>query len=198
MMARTFRVAFDTNEVVAARSRWLDTCEPTTRRNIHLRLFLVVVKRHQGLYCDEILDEYSRVLLERHHPPERIRRLISLIAGSFYRIVVTSEQAPVRPTDPDDEIFLLCALDGDADYLASEDKHLLRFRPHYYRPTIANCSELVEVTRWSSVLVGLATPWQLVSRWFLDLRDSMVLNLMFDYPRRDPELPGQLVNALFV
>lgn len=47
------------------------------------------------------------------------------------------------PVDPDDEIFLLCALDGDAGYLVSEDPHLRDLRMHYQRPVIGKCSEVM-------------------------------------------------------
>ncbi len=140
MTAAVFRVVLDTNEIVAAGSRWLDTGTPSSGRNEHLRLLIVVATRHSGLYCDEILDEYARVLLERRHPPDRVRRLLTYIQGAFAPVEVTSTAAPVPPSDPDDEIFLLCALDGDADYLVSEDDHLLKLRPHYERPLIADCS----------------------------------------------------------
>ena len=69
-----------------------------------------------------------------------MRRLLTYIQGAFAPVEVTSTAAPVPPSDPDDEIFLLCALDGDADYLVSEDDHLLKLRPHYERPLIADCS----------------------------------------------------------
>ena len=88
-----------------------------------------------------ILDEYARVLLERGHPPERASRLLTYIEGAFTHVEITSPAAPTPPVDPDDEVFLLCALDGDADYLVSEDEHLLELRPHYQRPVILTCSE---------------------------------------------------------
>ena len=141
MTAAVFRVVLDTNEIVAAGSRWLDTGAPSPVRNEHLRLLIIVATRHEGLYCDEILDEYARVLLERRHPPERARRLLAYIQGAFSSVQITSSAAPTPPSDPDDEIFLLCALDGDADYLVSEDAHLLELRPYYERPLIADCSE---------------------------------------------------------
>lgn len=141
MTAAVFRVVLDTNEIIAAGSRWLDTGAPSSGRNEHLRLLIIVATRHEGLYCDEILDEYARVLLERRHPPERVRRLLAYIEGAFSSVEITSSAAPIPPSDPDDEIFLLCALDGDADYLVSEDAHLLTLRPHYQRPLIAPCSE---------------------------------------------------------
>ena len=136
-----FRVVLDTNEIVAAGSRWLDTGLPTSGYNAHLRLLLVVATRHSGLYCDAILDEYARVLLERRHPPDRVRRLLAYIQGAFTHVDITSSAAPTPPSDPDDEVFLLCALDGDADYLVSEDAHLLVLQSHYQRPLIMTCSE---------------------------------------------------------
>lgn len=141
MTAAVFGVVLDTNEIVAAGSRWLDTGAPSSGRNEHLRLLIIVATRHEGLYCDGILDEYTRVLLERRHPPDRVRRLLAYIQGAFSSVEITSSAAPVPPSDPDDEVFLLCALAGDADYLVSEDGHLLELRRHYKRPLIVACSD---------------------------------------------------------
>ena len=141
MTAAVFRVVFDTNEIVAAGSRWLDTGVPASSPNAHLRLLIIVATKHRGLYCDEILEEYARVLLERGHPPGRIQQLLTYIQGAFVPVQIVSSAVPVRPADPDDEIFLLCALDGDADYLVSEDAHLLDLQPNYQRPLIMTCSE---------------------------------------------------------
>ena len=119
MTPAVFRIVLDTTEIVAAGSRWLDTGVPSSGANTHLRLLVIVATRHSGLYSDEILDEYARVLLERQHPPERAQRLLTYIEGAFTPVEITSSSAPIPPTDPDDEIFLLCALDGNADYLVS-------------------------------------------------------------------------------
>ena len=67
--------------------------------------------------------------------------MVGDIANAFERVVVVSERAPAPPRDPDDEEFLLCAIDGDADYLVSEDNDLLSLRGEYSRPTIARCEE---------------------------------------------------------
>jgi predicted nucleic acid-binding protein len=45
----------------------------------------------------------------------------------------------------DDEIFVLCAIDGNADYLISEDGALLELRQHY--PTFVICGAEDEVQR---------------------------------------------------
>ena len=141
MTPAVFRVVFDTNEIIAAGSRWLDTGVRASSPNAHLRLLIIVATKHCGLYCNEILEEYARVMLERGHPPGRIQRLLTYIQGAFAPVQIVSSAVPVPPVDPDDEIFLLCALDGDADYLVSEDAHLLALHSHYQRPLIMTCSE---------------------------------------------------------
>lgn len=141
MTADGVRIVLDTNQIVGAGSRWLD--ERAANANDHRRLLVCVAVEHSGLYCDEIIDEYLEKLLERRHPPERARRLITYIMGAFTRIAIVSESAPVPPIDPDDEIFLICALDGDADWLVSEDTGLLDLKASYPRPTIGTCTEIM-------------------------------------------------------
>lgn len=50
----------------------------------------------------------------------------------------------VHPSDPDDEIFLLCAIDGNADYLVSEDHSLTNLKSSYAKPVIGRGGELVD------------------------------------------------------
>ena len=98
-----------------------------------------------GLYCRPIIREYIEKLLERGSPTERVLELIAYLIGSFEEVTVVSSAAPVRPSDPDDEIFLICAIDGSADYLVSEDRHLLDLRDSYQRPVIGSCADLVGI-----------------------------------------------------
>ena len=44
----------------------------------------------------------------------------------------------------------------------------------------------------------VTTPCRLVVNWFLQVRDSVVSELMLDHPRRDSELRSQLADILFV
>jgi len=141
MTADVVRIVLDSNQIVGAGSRWLD--ESVANANDHRRLLVCVAGEHSGLYCDEIIDEYLEKLLERRHPPERARKLIAYIMGSFTRVVLVSESAPVPPIDPDDEVFLICALDGDADWLVSEDTDLLDLKASYPRPKIGSCREIL-------------------------------------------------------
>ena len=90
-----------------------------------------------------MIAEYIEKLLERRNPRARVRDLIAYIMGSFEAVDITSSAAPAPPSDRDDEIFLICAIDGDADYLVSEDRHLLCLRKSYEHPVIGRCSELI-------------------------------------------------------
>ena len=108
-------------------------------------MLVCVAARHTGLYCTPIIREYIEKLLERGHPAARVRELIAYLIGSFESVTVVSSAAPVPPSDRDDEIFLICAIDGAADYLVSEDRHLLDLQDSYQRPVIRKCSEVVGI-----------------------------------------------------
>ena len=140
----TRRVVLDTNQIVGAGSRWLSNPVPSPDPNAHRRLLVCVAAQHTGLYCTPILREYIEKLLERGHPEVRVRELIAYLIGSFESVTIVSSTAPVPPSDSDDEIFLICAIDGAADHLVSEDRHLLNLKNHYRRPKIDKCSDVVE------------------------------------------------------
>jgi predicted nucleic acid-binding protein len=125
------RYVLDTNQIVAAGSAWLDNGLPV-QDPIHARRLLIHVATNEtGLYCGKIAGEYLEKLLDRGHPPERAGRLIQYIVGAFERVEIASDSVHHPPSDPDDEIFVMCAVDGGADYLVSEDDSLLELRPHY-------------------------------------------------------------------
>ncbi len=145
MNATKRRVVLDTNQIVGAGSRWLRQSIPTSDPNPHRRLLLCVASKHVGLYCGPIIREYIEKLLERGNPPARVRDLITYLMGSFESVCLISSAAPVPPSDPDDEVFLICAIDGAADYLVSEDRHLLSLKDSYQRPLIGPCSDLVDL-----------------------------------------------------
>ena len=129
MSATCERVVLDTNQIVGAGSRWLD--DPTANQNDHRRLLAHVAARHNGLFCTAMLDEYVEKLLARGHPRERVRRLVALVEGAFEEVALTTPAAPFPPDDPDDEVFVLCAMDGAAGYLVSEDRSVLALDGRY-------------------------------------------------------------------
>ena len=135
------RFVLDTNQIVGAGSRWIDL--EVVDPNPHLRLLVHVATDQVGLYCDEIIKEYTEKLIDRGSPEDRAKRLITYVRGAFEAVDIVTTQAPVSPADPDDEIFILCSLDGDADYLVTEDGDLLEIRASYERPIIAPCTEVL-------------------------------------------------------
>lgn len=137
-----FRIVLDTNQVVAAGTGFLDRGRPSPDPNISRRVLIRVVEAHTGLYCGKIIGEYLEKLVDLKHPPERAVRFITYLMGAFERITIVSKASPHPPTDPDDEVFVLCALDGNADYLVSEDGALLALKPFYPKPCIGCCSEV--------------------------------------------------------
>lgn len=142
MQNQSYRVVLDTNQVVGAGSRWLDQGLPSPNNNPHLRVLIRVAESHTGLYSSKMVGEYFEKILDRGHPSERALKLMTFIMGAFSQVKITTKSAPVPPTDLDDEIFLLCAIDGNADYLVSEDHALTGLKASYTKPVIGNCDEL--------------------------------------------------------
>jgi len=135
------RVVLDTNTIIGAGSRWLASESPQPASPLQ-RLVHWVASQHVGLYCQEILAEYIELMLRRNHPQERITRYVAYLVALFTRITVTSTSCHTAPSDPDDLVFVLCALDGNADLLVSDDRHLLKIRPAYHpRPDILRADE---------------------------------------------------------
>jgi len=137
-----YRVVLDTNEIVGAGTGWLDHGVPTPDKNMHRRILIRVAESHTGLYSGKIVGEYLEKLVDIGHPLERAVKLMTYIMGAFSRVKITTKSAPVPPSDPDDEVFLLCAIDGDADYLISEDHALTNLKKNYNKPIIDKCEAL--------------------------------------------------------
>lgn len=129
------RVVLDTNQIISAGSAWVDpTLEAKT--NDSQKLLKLVVREHTGLYSDGMLAEYVKKLFQRNHPRDRVATLIELLIGAFEFVDVKSKSCDPAPVDPDDVVFLVCALDGYADVLVSADRHLLDLKDAYSKPAI--------------------------------------------------------------
>ena len=144
MQTQCFRVVLDTNQVVGAGTGWLDHGVPSPDKNTCRRILIRVAESHTGLYCGRVVGEYLEKLVDLGHPRERTLKLMTYLMGSFSRVTITTVSAPVPPSDPDDEVFLLCAIDGNADYLVSEDHALTNLRASYTKPVIGNSGELAQ------------------------------------------------------
>lgn len=136
-----YRVVMDTNVIVAAGSRWVMNSPPSPLLdNLESRIVHCVATLHLGLVCEAILLEYAEKLEDRNHPRERITRYLAYLKGACETVEIISCTCDPSPTDEDDVIFILCAIDGRADYLISGDNHLLGLKDSYDPPKI-RCRE---------------------------------------------------------
>ena len=141
IMPSNFRVVLDTNTIIGAGTRWLAEQPPRPVSMIQ-RLVYEVASSHVGLYCESILEEYVDVMRRRNHPEDRIARFIAFVIELFTNVNITTTVCHAPPYDPDDVIFIFCAIDGSADLLVSDDRHLLAVRNAYHpRPSIVRVPE---------------------------------------------------------
>lgn len=139
------RVVLDTNLIVSGGTGWLVRNTADVPLNDSRRVLIRVAVHHTGLYSGKIIGEYLEKLIDGPHPTDRTQRLVTLIMGAFERVEIVTQSAPTRPSDPDDEVFLLCAIDGHADLLVTEDHALLSISHAYDPPRIGKCADLVDV-----------------------------------------------------
>jgi predicted nucleic acid-binding protein len=137
-----YRIVADTNLIIGAGSTWVMSQPPVPDPTKSLqRVIHCIAESHTGLYCGEIVGEYIEKLIDLGHPTERVTRYIAYLLGAFERVKVVSKTCAPAPTDADDVIFLLCAIDGRADYLFSADRAVLAVRTAYDPPKIRDHAE---------------------------------------------------------
>ena len=85
--------------------------------------------RFELISSEEILQELARTLLtfKRPLPEEDIMNWISLIAAKAFIVAPTIDFEAVK-TDPDDNKFVNAAVEGNAEYIVSQDTDLLNIK----------------------------------------------------------------------
>ena len=79
----------------------------------------------------DILAEYAEKLLQHGFSAPEVEAFIHAIARHGELVAVTHFHFRHYPVDPDDVMFLLCAINGHASHLVSYDPHLLSLQPFY-------------------------------------------------------------------
>lgn len=109
------RVVFDTDVVISG-LMW--------RGRAHKCLLLARTDAIQAVYCSEMLAELSTKLREKFDFSEnRIHAVLYDYRRFAERVQITVE-LKVISADPDDDMFVECAVIGDAKIIISSDKHL--------------------------------------------------------------------------
>jgi len=79
------------------------------------------------LCSKEIIDEYLKVLSypKFQLTEEEISYLLTQEILPWFEVVEVLNGKPYVETDPEDDKFIWCAIEGKADFIVSGDKHLL-------------------------------------------------------------------------
>ncbi len=78
----------------------------------------------------DILKELEEKLIEEfEQPKEKIERQLALIL-SYAEVIEPKEKINVIKDDPDDNKFIECASEVNADFIVSWDKHLLTLKSY--------------------------------------------------------------------
>jgi putative PIN family toxin of toxin-antitoxin system len=101
--------------------------------------------RFIALISREILDEYLDVLSRFKPPDEDLEQFIMLFMNrNKSQVIKTHSRIHAIKTDPADNKFLECAVDGKAGHIVSGDGHLLGLR-QYKDIRIYSPSEFAEL-----------------------------------------------------
>jgi hypothetical protein len=87
------------------------------------------------LISPPILDEIARVLAypkiaRRHRWSAKVIRAFVQDLGELAVVTLGQVQLSVIHEDPDDDRYLECAVEGEAEYIVSGDRHLLALRAY--------------------------------------------------------------------
>ncbi len=115
------KITADTNVLISA-TFWKGSShkimEMVERKELILILSHAIIEEYEGvLHYDEIQKKIKHRNLEMHLT---IQKIISLS-----KIVEPSEEIKIVEDDPDDNAIVECAVEGNVDYILSQDKHLL-------------------------------------------------------------------------
>ncbi len=89
-------------------------------------------KEFDLLFCADLLLEYREKLIVKKVRPERRIWFLRSLAGRGVLVPLSpADIIPRVPADPDDDVFLACALAGGATHLVTYDPHLLSLNEIY-------------------------------------------------------------------
>jgi hypothetical protein len=117
------RVVVDTNLLVSSflnrRGAPAQVIEAWRRRRFILVLSAAIIAEIRAvLHYPHIQQKYALAEAE-------IEQMLQVLEMDALHVPGQVHVAGALPDDPSDEIFLACALDGEAEYIVSGDRHLL-------------------------------------------------------------------------
>ena len=108
-----------------------------------LVLKALVDGRFEAVLSPNILEEYRRILhspkLRRYIPlpSNDIEALLTSLALTAFGVEDQETSTPIVTEDPSDDIYILAALEGEANSIVSGDRHLLDLQSHQGIPILS-------------------------------------------------------------
>lgn len=129
-------VVFDTNILLSA--LFSNTGSPFRC------LALAKVGQVESVTCQEILDEFAeKLLIKFKFSEEKVQESVSDVRA-YSRLVKIFGNLQAVEADPDDDMVLECAVIGNATYIVTGDKHLLRLG-HFQHIAIMKATDFINL-----------------------------------------------------
>ena len=134
-MAEQLRAVLGTNVLLAARR---SSCPDSPNVEILSRW-----RRREFVFCYSLdtLAEYTEKLLEHGISEAEVEAFVRLLARHGETVPIIFFHFRHYPVDPEDVMFLLCAVNGSATHLVSYDAHLLTLQD-FYAGELAICEPI--------------------------------------------------------
>lgn len=112
-------------------------------------VLLAIIRRRNLILSRKILEEFAETAtdpkIRKYAGEQDIARFLRDVANAA-KIVRIKSKVKVVEQDPDDDIILATAYDGNADYIVSGDKHLLKLK-EFRRIKIVSVSEMLDLLK---------------------------------------------------
>ncbi len=146
-MGKKLRLVLDTNVFISASFRKLSPIPNQIYQALKSQQFILITSPFILEEITEVLNRkkiIKRTYMKTH---ERKQFMVEITNIS----VIVSGKIPVEviKDDPDDDKFIAAALEGNADFIVSGDKHLLNLK-EYHEIKILSPRELVKILETAS------------------------------------------------
>lgn len=119
-----YRVVLDANQIVSAFLK--KTGNPAKVLDLFKNgAFEVIVSPSIIKEIEDVLN-YPR--LQKYHGKTKmeVKHFLSLFTDLCINIYIENKGEPIVKEDPTDDKYIICALEGNANFIISGDKHLLK------------------------------------------------------------------------
>jgi putative PIN family toxin of toxin-antitoxin system len=99
------------------------------------------------LICTALAEEIAEKLLDRSVDPDKINALVQSLVRLAEWVEVPPEKIETLLSDPDDNVIVACAVEGQANYLVTYDPHFDSLQGEYRGVKIVKAIPFLEVLR---------------------------------------------------